>query len=210
MCVLSLDLFCIICSLRQDERILSLQESMQLPKRVKDNQSLISIAMQVELVTMGRHTMLQPVINMVRYDGTLVSDISSNPAATFDFIANWYSHIHFNAYLFLYFYSVTAVLSEITIMLLCSICHTQFSSGFALRRRLGCWTVIPHDIKKKKCINSVNFDGNKKYTDNLCFFRCLYLKLHCKCKDKTRKRCACLRKSSSVSATLDLLNHSGC
>ena len=61
---------------------------MQLPKRVKDNQSLISIAMQVELVTMGRHTMLQPVINMVRYDGTLVSDISSNPAATFDFIAN--------------------------------------------------------------------------------------------------------------------------
>ena len=38
------------------------------------------------------------------------------------------------------------------------------------------------------------------------FFRCLYLKLHSKCKEKTQKRCACLRKSSSVSATLDLLN----
>ena len=63
--------------------ILSLQESMQLSKRVKDNQSHISIAMQVEFVTIGGRTMLQPVINMVRYDGTLVSDISSNPAAAF-------------------------------------------------------------------------------------------------------------------------------
>ena len=61
------------------------------------------------------------------------------------------------------------MLSEITIMLLCSVCHTQFSSGFGLRRRLGCSTVIPHHFEKKKCINSVNFDGNKKYTDNLCF-----------------------------------------
>ena len=119
---------------------------------------------------------------------------------------NWCSHIHFNSCLSLYFYSVTDVLSEITIMLLCSTCHTQFSSGCGLRRRLGRPTVIPHHIEKKKCINSVNFYGNKKYTDNLCFFRCLYLKLRCKCKDNTRKRCACLRKSSSVSASLDLLN----
>ena len=35
--------------------------------------------------------------------------------------------------------------------------------------KLGCSTVIPHYIKKKKCINSVIFDGNKKYTDKLCF-----------------------------------------
>ena len=82
---------------------------MQLSERVKDNQSHISIAMQVEFVTMGGRTMLQPVINMVRYDG-------------------------FNSYLFLCFYSITAVLSEITIMLFCSLCHTQFSSRFALKR----------------------------------------------------------------------------
>ena len=47
---------------------------MQLSERVKDNQSHISIAMQVEFVKIGGRTMLQPVINMVRYDGSLVSD----------------------------------------------------------------------------------------------------------------------------------------
>ena len=47
-------------------------------------------------------------------------------------------------------------------------------------------------------MNSVNFD-----TDNLCFFRWLYLKLLRKCKDNSQKT---LSKSSNVSATLDLLN----
>ena len=66
--------FCIIYSLREDERILSLQESMQLSERVNDNHSHISIAMQVEFVSLGGRTMLEPVINMVRYDRSLVSD----------------------------------------------------------------------------------------------------------------------------------------
>ena len=34
---------------------------------------------------------------------------------------------------FLCFYSITAVLSEITIILFCSLCQTQFSSGYALK-----------------------------------------------------------------------------
>ena len=80
--------FCIIYSLREDERILSLQESMQRSERVNDNHSHISIAMQVEFVSLGGRTMLEPVINMVRYDGSLVSDLTSNPATLFDFSAN--------------------------------------------------------------------------------------------------------------------------
>ena len=74
---------------------------MQLSERVMDNQSHISVAMQVEFVTTGGRTMLQPVINMVRYDGSLVSDVSSNPAAAFDFFANLSNHIHFKSSLFL-------------------------------------------------------------------------------------------------------------
>ena len=57
----------------EDERILSLQESMLLSDRVEDIYSHISIAMQVEFVSLGGRTMLQPVINAVRYDGLLVS-----------------------------------------------------------------------------------------------------------------------------------------
>ena len=59
---------------------------MQLSERVKDNQS--HIPMQLEFVTIGGRTTLQPVINMVRYDGSLVSDVSSNPAAALGFFAN--------------------------------------------------------------------------------------------------------------------------
>mgnify|MGYP001794616689 FL=1 len=59
---------------------------MQLSERAKDNQSHISIAMQVEFVSLGGRTMLEPVINMVRYDGSLVSDLTSNLATSFDFL----------------------------------------------------------------------------------------------------------------------------
>ena len=71
--------------------------------RKEDNQSHISIALQVEFVTMSGRTMLQPVTNMVRYDGSLVSDVSPNPAAALDFFANLYNHMNFNSYLFLCF-----------------------------------------------------------------------------------------------------------
>ena len=57
----------------EDERILSLQESMLLSDRVEDIHSHISFAMQVEFVSLGGCTMLQHVINTVRYDGLLVS-----------------------------------------------------------------------------------------------------------------------------------------
>ena len=61
---------------------------MQLSERVKDNQSHIPIVLQVEFVTINGRTMLHPVINMVRYDGSLASDVSLSPTAAFDFFAN--------------------------------------------------------------------------------------------------------------------------
>ena len=67
--------------------------------------------------------------------------------------------------------------------------------------KFGSPTVIPNYIRKKKCINTVSYDGNKKFTDNLCFFRCLYLRLHC----KHKHRCYCLRKKESRYTTLKLL-----
>ena len=46
---------------------------MPVSERVKENQSHISIVMQLEFVTMG---------------GSLASDVSLSPTAAFDFFAN--------------------------------------------------------------------------------------------------------------------------
>ena len=69
--------------------------------------------------------------------------------------------------------------------------------------KVGSPVSIPDYIRKKTCIHTVSYDGNQKFTDNLCFFRCLYLKQNCK-HDNTR--CVCLRKKSCKTGVLDLLN----
>ena len=76
------------CSLLHDETVLSLEQANQLSQTVVNDQTHISIAMQVGFGELGGRTMLQPIINMLRFDGSLAHNVSSNPAERFDFFAN--------------------------------------------------------------------------------------------------------------------------
>ena len=58
--------------------------------------------------------------------------------------------------------------------------------------KVGSPVSIPNYIRKKKCIHTVSYDGNQKLTDNLCFFRCLYLKQNCKHDNASKKLCPIL------------------
>ena len=69
--------------------------------------------------------------------------------------------------------------------------------------KLGSPVSIPNYIKRMKCIHTVSYDGHKRYTDNLCFFRCLYLKQNC---EHANSVCHCLRKRTCKTAVLDLLH----
>ena len=61
---------------------------------------------------------------------------------------------------------------------------------------------IPSHIKKLKCVKTLKRGvNNKPISDNLCFFRALYLKQNCTCK----KRCDCLFPKSSLAKIHDLL-----
>ena len=58
------------CSLLHDEAVLSMEQANQLSQTVVNDQTHISIAMQVGFVELGGRTMLQPIINMLRFDGS--------------------------------------------------------------------------------------------------------------------------------------------
>ena len=75
--------FFVFYSLRDDDTILTLDQARQLSAKVQAMQSH-----QIDFVCLGGRLMLQPVINMLRYDGSLVKNMTSNPAENFDFFSN--------------------------------------------------------------------------------------------------------------------------
>ena len=66
--------------------------------------------------------------------------------------------------------------------------------------KIGAPCNIPYYIRKLKCVHTVISSRGKPFNDNLCFFRCLYLKLVC----KHSKTCSCIHKSNPM--TYQLLN----
>lgn len=81
--------------------------------------------------------------------------------------------------------------------------HTITNLSFALTKtdfpKFGSPpTTIPPHIKKLKCVHTLLSDGNTRFSDNLCFFRALALRLHCKC----THRCYCLRTNNAVVMSL--------
>lgn len=66
--------------------------------------------------------------------------------------------------------------------------------------KLGSTNYLPQWIKRNKHIISLDKSPstNKQFTDNLCFFRCLAIKMFCKCKSK----CGCTHASEKVSRKL--------
>ena len=75
-------------SLRDDDTILTLDQARQLSAKVQEMQSHLSVAMQIDFVCLGGRLMLQPVINMLQYDSSLVKNMTSNLAENFDFFSN--------------------------------------------------------------------------------------------------------------------------
>ena len=75
-------------SLRDDDTILTLDQARQLSAKVQEMQSHLSVAMQIDFVYLGGRLMLQPVINMLQYDSSLVKNMTSNLAENFDFFSN--------------------------------------------------------------------------------------------------------------------------
>ena len=64
--------FFVFYSLRDDDTILTLDQARQLSAKVQEMQSHLSVAMQIDFVCLGGRLMLQSVINMFKYDSSLV------------------------------------------------------------------------------------------------------------------------------------------
>lgn len=73
----------------EDDHLVSLDQAKQLSETANKTQSHLSLAMQLDFVNIYGKPMLQPTINMIRYDGSLVSGSSkkANPAKAFNFFS---------------------------------------------------------------------------------------------------------------------------
>lgn len=71
----------------EDDHLVSLDQAKQLSETANKSQSHLSLAMQLDFVNIYGKPMLQPTINMIRYDGSLVSGSckKANPAKAFNF-----------------------------------------------------------------------------------------------------------------------------
>ena len=57
----------------EDDYVVSLDQAKQISETANKTQSHLSLAMQLDFVNLYGKPILQPTINMIRYDGSLVS-----------------------------------------------------------------------------------------------------------------------------------------
>ena len=71
----------------EDDYVVSLDQANQISETANKTQSHLSLAMQLDFVNLYGKPILQPTINMIRYDGSLVSGATQkvNPAKPFNF-----------------------------------------------------------------------------------------------------------------------------